>query len=257
MTLAEHLGLRPRLSDDDVDRIMFYRGLRLDGFGVVMVNGDLGSGKSAWGAVTSWIRRQYFGYPVVSNVLLKPSFGEYSYIDTPRMVAEMRKINRVLKDVIEKFGSGHVLPDEAKTMMEELWEKSGTNLWRRTILLDEGYGSFEKRRGQSSKLLLNSYLIQQARHYESLVIVIASSSNLLDRYRLLDHITHQVSCTHIADLEMSLYRVHNRKMPFMEGVNPGVQRIFIPNWAGLWDSWVPVAVPDDLLESALRAEGLK
>lgn len=251
MSLLEYLGLEKQLAPEALERIAFMRQLNLDKSGVALVTGLQRSGKTTWGVSLAWLRRKYFGYPVVSNVLLKPEFGPYTYLDTEQLVEEMKKVN----SLVEKAVKGQE-NERQRRVAEEAWRGMDVKLRRSTILIDEGYGTFEKRRGMSPKLLLYSYLVQQWGHYESLIIVMATSEKLLDSQRIGPFATHEVTCSHVKELSLSLYRVYNRQQEIEERVNPLPQTIWVPNWARLFDTHAPVAVPKDLLRSALKAEGL-
>lgn len=256
MSLMEYLGLElkaeDRLAQDDLERISFLREMQLDKTGVVLVTGQQRTGKTTWGASLAWMRREYFGYPVVSNVVLKDAFGEYEYLDTAKLVEEMEKVNKVVDKAVKGKENERI-----KRVAEEAWGAMSIKLRRATILLDEGYAAFERRRGMSPKLLLYSYLVQQWGHYESLIVVMATSRELLDSQRINPFATHEVTCGHVKEMATSLYMVFDRREAVEPDVNPRPQTIYVPNWSPLFDTHAPVAVPRDILKSALKAEGLK
>lgn len=256
MSLMEYLGMAPvaddRLSGDDLERIAFLREMHLDTTGVVLVTGKQRTGKTTWGASTAWMRREYFGYPVVSNVILRDAFGPYEYLDTTALVEEMEKVNKVVEKAVKGKEN-----DRVRDVAEQAWGAVGIKLRRCTILLDEGYAAFERRRGMSPKLLLYSYLVQQWGHYESMIIVMATSRELLDSHRINPFATHEVTCGHVKEMATSMYMVFDRNEAVEPEVNPRPYTIYVPNWAALFDTHAPVAVSRDILKSALKAEGLK
>ena len=242
------------LSERDQKRMDFYIGMGMLQ-GAMLVKGLQGAGKTTWGAHLGWWRRRYFGFPMVSNVLLREKFGDYTYIDSKRLVEEFRKVNTAVEREVKRLtkakkeGRERLMAEAA----EEIWKSSGCNLYRATILIDEGYEEFERRRGMSPKVLLNGYLVQQWRHYQSLIIVLASSQELVDRKRLLPFITHEVLCSFDSQTLQSTYKIWFKRAPQVKGKNPARWQIYVPNYAGvIFDSDAPVAVPEELLRSVLK-----
>jgi len=242
------------LSERDQKRIDFYMNMGMLK-GAMLVKGLQGGGKTTWGVHLAWWRRHYFGFPVVSNVLLREEFGDYTYIDSKKLVEEFRKVNVVIEEEVKRLtkarkeGRERLLAEAS----EEIWKKSGCNLYRATVLIDEGYEEFERRRGMSPKVLLNGYLVQMWRHYQSLIVVLSSSQELVDRKRLLPFITHEVLCSFDSRTLQATYEIWFKRAAVVKGKNPAYWQIYVPNYGGvIFDSDAPVGVPEELLRSVLK-----
>lgn len=253
-TLLEYLGLeKPKTVTRDMKQAMFFSQMHLDSYGVVLVKGDPGSGKSTWGFSTAWIRRKLWGYPVVSNVLAKPAFGEYTYLDTESLVGEFLKVNAAVEKEVRQWKHSKKLSPRDEEVAGSAWEGSNIALHNSTIIWDEGYGSLDKRRFMSPKMILLSYLVQQQRHFNCLIIIMASTDKMLDDIRINPFASHEVNCGHFPDLGVSFYNVYHRYSPIQEGINPQRQQIKVANWAGqIFDSFCPVAVDVGLLKGVLK-----
>ena len=248
--ILEYLGLE-KTNSREMEQHKFFSELGLDQAGVVIVRGQPGSGKSSWAVSTAWLRRKLYHYPVVCNVLLKDAFGDYTYLSTDRLVEEFQKINKAVEKEAEKSTLVESLSLRDSKVASSAWEGSGVNLYKATVIFDEGYGSMDRRRHRSPKLILLSYLVQQWRHFGSLFIIIASSDELLDPRRILPYRTHFVGAA------TSFCKVYFRQIPVVENYNPRTQEIYVPNWAGrLFDSFCPVAVDRGILKSVLKENEL-
>lgn len=258
MTLLEDcLGLNrvvDKSAKRDQDQLEFLTSMYLHAGGIALVKGALRGGKTTWMVFMAYIRRKLFGYPVVSNVLLRPAFGDYYYLDTEALVEEFLKVNATVKKEVARQKSGK-LSERDKLVARSAWEGSKVNLYKSTIIWDEGYGSLDRRRSHSPKLLLLSYMVQQWGHLESLILIGASSEKLLDDIRINPVATHEVNCGHYPTLGISTYDVLYRYAPTRVGINPLRMTLEIDNWAGkngLFDSGCPVAVDPGILKAVLR-----
>lgn len=275
-TLTEYLGLEQSrdknngMSERDFQQYKFFTELRLDQAGVILVTGNLGGGKSTWDAWCAYVRRKLFGYPVVSNILFKPAFGDYTYLSTERLVEEFQKVNSAVEKEAKRYEHSKKLSDRDKEVASSAWENSKVSLYRSTINWDEGYGSMDKRRGHSPKLILLGYLVQAWRHFQSLIIISASTKWLLDDYRINPFRTHEVVCSFFPGLNdpigTAFYRVYATQLPYNEigaknynpnaPTNPKTMHLAVSNWTPLFDSFCPVAVDEGILKGVLKENKL-
>ncbi len=258
-------GFRPSmLSKRDREQYEHFKALNLHRPGVAHVAGQPRSGKTTWAVFLAWVRRKLWGNPVVSNVLLKPEFGEYTYLPTSRLVAEFRKINKAIDEAVakgkEKYnerGHSKKLTGQEAEVAKRAWATAGSILQNATIIIDEGYGVTDRRRGQSPKHLLITYLIQTFGHFGCFLALISSSEKLMDAQRVIPFLTHQVKCSHISEIALSKYIVLWKFGALIDEWNPWHHNIYVPNWGGKYfDSEAPVAVDNSLLRNVLASEGV-
>ncbi len=258
-------GFRPSmLNARDRDQYEHFKALNLHRPGVAHISGQPRSGKTTWAVFFAWVRRKLWGNPVVSNILLKPEFGEYTYLPTKRLVAEFRKVNKAIEDAVaqgeEKFDNrehSKLMTGQMAEVAKRAWASAGTVLQNATIIFDEGYGAVDRRRTQSPKHMLITYLIQTFGHFGCFLALISSSEKLLDAQRVIPFLTHQVKCSHISEVAISQYIVLWKFGALIEETNPWRHNIYIPNWGGrMFDSEAPVAVDNSLLRRVLENEGV-
>jgi len=231
-------GFRPSmLNARDRDQYEHFKALNLHRPGVAHISGQPRSGKTTWAVFFAWVRRKLWGNPVVSNILLKPEFGEYTYLPTKRLVAEFRKVNKAIEDAVaqgeEKFDNrehSKLMTGQMAEVAKRAWASAGTVLQNATIIFDEGYGAVDRRRTQSPKHMLITYLIQTFGHFGCFLALISSSEKLLDAQRVIPFLTHQVKCSHISEVAISQYIVLWKFGALIEETNPWRHNIYIPNW---------------------------
>jgi len=245
-----------QLSDKEQQQLKFFTELYLHKEGTVLVKGNPGAGKTTWMVYAAYIRRKFWGYPIVSNIPLKPAIGDYTYMDTEALVEEFLKVNKAVEKDLEKHKHSKKISKRDIAVVESAWAGSNVNLYKCTLIWDEGYGSLDKRRASSPKLILLSYLVQQRRHFGSLILIASSTEKLLDDIRINPFATHEVNCGFYPSLMLSAYDVFHRLAPYNPGKNPQRLTLDIENWKDLFDSFCPVAVDMGILKSVLKESTL-
>lgn len=263
INILEYLGLEEpkeevlQLPEREMKQLKFFTELRLNKEGTVLVKGQPGAGKTTLMVYMAFIRRKFWGYPIVSNIPLKPAIGEYTYVDTETLVDEFLKVNAAVEKDVKKARSGpKKLSDEETNLADSAWAGSGVNLHKCTLIWDEGYGSLDRRRAMSPKLILLSYLVQQRRHFGSLILIASSTEKLLDDIRINPFATHEANCGHYEKLKLSAYDVFNRHAPYRVGLNPQRITLEILNWVTLFDSFCPVGIDSGILKAVLKENKL-
>ena len=259
VNILEYLGLEesePRLSEKEQQQLKFFTELYLHKEGTALVKGNPGAGKTTWMIYVAYIRRKFWGYPIVSNIPLKPAVGDYTYIDTEALVNEFLKVNQAVEKDIKAYKHSKKLSDRESDVANSAWAGSNVNLYKCTLIWDEGYGSLDRRRFMSPKLILLSYLVQQRRHFGSLILIASSSEKLLDDIRINPFATHEINCGHYPSLLLSTYDVFVRRAPYELGRNPQRMTLDVLNWKELFDSFCPVAVDIGILKSVLKENKL-
>lgn len=262
INILEHLGLEEKeevlqLPKRERQQLKFFTELRLDREGTILVKGQPGAGKTTWMIYCAYIRRKFWGFPIVSNIPLKPTIGEYTYIDTETLVNEFLKVNEAVeKDLKKTRQHSKKLSVQEVKEADSAWAGSGVNLHKCTLVWDEGYGSLDRRRAMSPKLILLSYLVQQRRHFGSLILIASSTEKLLDDIRINPFATHEVNCGHYPEIKLSAYDVFNRHAPYRPGLNPQRMTLEILNWTRLFDSFCPVGIDKGILKAVLKENKL-
>jgi len=261
VNVCDFLGLEeptPQLPERERQQLKFFTELYLHKEGTVLVKGNPGAGKTTFMVYCAYIRRKFWGYPIVSNIPLKDAIGEYTYVDTETLVDEFLKVNKAVeRDLKNKEQSKKKLSERDTNVADSAWAGSKVNLYKCTLIWDEGYGSLDRRRAMSPKLILLSYLVQQRRHFGSLILIASSSERLLDEVRINPFTTHEVNCGHYPDLMLSAYDVFFKYAPFIFGRNPQRLTLDIENWKDLFDSFCPVAIDLGILKSVLKENTLQ
>lgn len=261
----------PQLSETEQKQFDFLTSMNLDGYGAVLIQGKPRTGKSMFQAYLAYLRRKFFGNPVVSNVPLKPAFGDYELADVEWLVTELEKVNQTIESEAQDRKKGHkkLISDTDNENICNLWEKAGIKLYRSTTLFDEMQTGADKRRAMANMNLILGYLCQQFGHYENLLLMVAHDKALIDAYRQEPFVTHDVLCGYYRDfprpyckatddLGTCIYQVFHRHTPIWtpdDGLppwNPQMVTLEVRNWKGLFDTNAPVGVPRNILKGLMK-----
>jgi hypothetical protein len=266
----------PKLSPSDQAQFDFLTTMNLDGYGAMVIEGQPRTGKSMFLAHLAYIRRKFFGYPVVSNNPLQPIFGEYELIDATWLAEELEKVNKLIDSEIENQKNKKKLeqykrkPSEVEaTEMLSLWERSGVKLYKSTTLWDEGGQDTDKRRGMASKNIALGHLCTQFGHYKNLICIVVHDIDIMDTYRQQRFLTHEVKCGYWRDFPRpynkakgdfgtSVYQVYHRHSPTWRPEdgpgpwNPQVITLEVRNWKDLFDTNAPVGMPRSIIKGLMK-----
>jgi len=241
-------------------------------YGAALIQGLPGAGKTTIMVYLAYLRKKFWGYPVVSNLPLKSAFGDYDYLDTEELISELLKINEVLSDdakaqkAKQRVKNQKVLTEAEVEQMDSLWSKKKIKLHRVTWLWDESPTMADARRGMSPTTIMLGYLSQQFRHYESMLLVVSHHKRLVDQYRVEPFMTHDIYCTHhvgvgLGECGTSTYSIGNRHIAVNyernQGIlNPQAIQLCIDNWIPLFDSFAPIGIPKGIIKGLQRENSL-
>ena len=263
----------PRLDATEQAQLDFLTSMHLDGYGAVLIEGKPRTGKSMFLSHLAWIRRKFFGYPVVSNNPLKESFGEYELIDNDWLAEEIEKVNKLIEKEKEertnKKEHSKLLTEVGNREMTNIWEKSGIKLYKTTDLFDEIGQGTDRRRAMASFNIALGHLCTQFGHYQNLLCMVVHDRNIMDTFRQEPYITHEVMCGYwrdfprpynpaAGDLGTSVYQVFHRHSPIWrpeDGAppyNPQVITLEVANWKDLFDTNAPVGMPRSILKGLMK-----
>ena len=192
----DHLLKLPRYSDTSFP--MFEEGLDLASmyYGIMMVCGKEGNGKTMFGAALAGRLKHIFPHRhVISDQHLKPEFGPYTYWDwdDEDFIKELEAVSRMAKE-----GKG--------------WNQE-SKLHNAIVLLDELYNKLHNRRGGSAKSILMGDIVKQWRHYHFLMIGMAPAEDEIDKKGWVNRVTHEVRCERSEDrLGYSDIVIFNKRM---------------------------------------------
>lgn len=213
--------------------------------GIMLVEGLPGAGKSLFMVVLGYMLRKLFGIQVCMDFHPRPAFGDYNYIGAAELVKELEAVNIVAKTQKETLAKGMA------GMQKWIEEGPGSYLQDATLLLQEGYRYFDKRRPMDKLLIIYSYLVQQWRHYQMLMVVESTQVELLDSIRFVPYITHWVKCSWFGDSQTAIYQIEHRQLPIDHPGRVVGLSIDASNWGKLYHSWNPILTRDKWLKGVL------
>lgn len=119
-------------------------------WGMWVIDGPRGSGKSGFAAVMAFYFKQLYGRPIASNFALKPAFGEYRSFTLDDIRDQMERLNHL---------------ESADWQGADLAEK-GIWLPRHVILDDEFHRKMDLRRTMTNENKILRDLVKEIRHYD-------------------------------------------------------------------------------------------
>jgi hypothetical protein len=190
-------------------------------FGLGLVEGNLGGGKSLFGYTIAWWVKRLFGIGITLDQMPRPAFGASTYLEIPSdLLREKELIDKIAArgDVWE----GPEIP----------WLK----LYKRFVFIDEFYKIAYKRRGQTNLMLEFSEIIKQARHMDTFILCAMPHKREVDVTAVDDYIDIDIRAAwSMIKPDTANYIVYNRKT-----LIESVFTIYGPNYYPLYNSKNPI-----------------
>lgn len=200
---------------------------------LAVIEGKKGSGKTQLSIALLSKLKKYFDVPVVTDQRLKPSFGDYMYLNEKDFVAEISKVSDIAKSTPQ---------EDIDLAVEWSLKKAGIKLDGAVILLDESYKYFDCRKPTDRLVLIFGYFVAQMRHYHATLLLCTPSRRYLDR-RVRDQMDFLVKVAYNQQTEF----VHSRFVNYTTGEVTGL-RVYGPNYREMYDSWSPIALRKKVLD---------
>lgn len=213
--------------------------------GLMLVEGDNGSGKSLFLATMGWKMKKFFNKTICMDFHPEPAFGDYKYMGDAELLEELQAINIKAKTKAEQIAEGEVKFGK--------WAESGPGSYLRDSvwLLQEGYRYFERRRPADKLGMLYGYLVQQKRHFGMLMAVEATNVNLLDDFRFIPRIDFWVKCSWFGQQHTAVYQIENRRLPLGHPLKFKGLTIDAKHWGQLYDTRNPINMREKWLKGVL------
>lgn len=190
-------------------------------FGLGLVEGQLGGGKSLFGyTVAKWVK-SLFGIRVTVDQMPKPKFGEYTYFELPGDLLKEKE----LIDKIAQRGDEWTGPE-----VEQL------KLFRRFVFIDEGYKLVHKR--HSMNILTREFedIVKQLRHLDTFLLIAMPSRRAADVQEIQEYITVDIRASwSMCKPDTANYIVYNNRTGFESVIS-----IYGPNYWDYYNSKNPI-----------------
>lgn len=190
-------------------------------FGLGLIEGNLGGGKSLFGYTISWWVKTLFGVKITVDQMPRPAFGDYTYFEVPDDLLKERE----LIDKIAARGDTWDGP-----------EVSRLKLYHRFAFFDEFYKIGSNRRGMTNLMLEFGDVLKQARHMDTFILCAMPHKNEVDVKNVDQYITLDIRAAwSMIKPDTANYIVYNR-MNMVESVFS----IFGPNYYPLYNTKNPI-----------------
>lgn len=191
------------------------------GFGLGLVEGGLGGGKSLFGyTVALWVKH-LFGIKVTVDQQPTPKFGEYTYFDIRDDLLKEKE----LIDRIARRGDRWEGPE-----VEQL------KLYKHFVFFDEFYKVAHKRRSMNILTLELEDIIKQIRHMDTFLLVAMPRKNEVDVGGIETYITVDIRASWaMFKPDTALYTVYNRNLNVESTFS-----IYGPNYWDYYNSKNPI-----------------
>jgi len=134
-------------------------------FGLGLVEGNLGGGKSLFGYTIAWWIKRLFGTKITVDQIPRPCFGEVTEFVMPEDILKEKE----LIDRIAERGDTWEGPE-----MRQL------KLFNRFVFLDEFYKVAHNRRGMTNQMIEFGDIIKQLRHLGTFILCAMPHKNEVD-----------------------------------------------------------------------------
>jgi hypothetical protein len=190
-------------------------------FGLGLVEGNLGGGKSLFGYTIAWCVKKLFGTKITVDQMPRPVFGDYTYFEVPSDL--LRE-----KELIDKIAE-----------RGDVWEGPEIpqlKLYKRFAFFDEFYKIGSKRRTGTNLILEFSDVVKQSRHMDSFILCAMPHKNEVDAQAIESYITVDIRAAwSMIKPDTANYIVYNRN-----NLVESVFTIFGPNYYPLYNSKNPI-----------------
>ena len=204
--------------------------------GLILIVGEVGTGKSLFMAWLGWKLKKYFGQPVVADFPFKPAFGEYLYLPKKNFVDELKKMEEIT-DRSREIGA------------EQAFLEGDSRFYKAVVLLDESHTELNKRKGGNNLAILITETFTLWRHYQCLFVVASPKWNLLERIRFDDFITHEIGARFNEAKGQCQYSIYVRKYHAHKRLT-----LTVADWTDIWESYCPVAPSVNVMQSVMDKE---
>lgn len=190
-------------------------------FGLGLIEGNLGGGKSLFGYTIAWWVKRLFAVPITVDQVPRPAFGASTYFEIPSDLLREKE----LIDKIAARGDTWEGPE-----IEQL------KLYKRFVFIDEFYKVAYKRRGQTNLILEFGDIVKQARHMDTFILCAMPHKREVDVGAIDDYIDIDIRAAwSMIKPDTANYIVYNRKT-----LIESVFTIYGPNYYGLYNSKNPI-----------------
>ena len=190
-------------------------------FGLGLIEGNLGGGKSLFGYTIMWWLKRLFGYKITLDQMPRPAFGQYTYFDVPSDILKE-------KELIDKIAE-----------RSDEWEGPEVEqlkLYKCRAFYDEFYKIAHNRRGMSNLIIEFGDIVKQSRHACTFILCAMPHKNEVDVKAIDAYVTVDIRAAwSMIKPDTANYIVYNRA-----SMVESVFTIFGPNYYGLYNSQNPI-----------------
>ena len=190
-------------------------------FGLGLIEGNLGGGKSLFGYTIAWWVKRLFGVKITLDQQPRPVFGEYTYFEVPADLLREKEL------------------DDAIAARGDVWEGpeiAQLKLYKRFVFIDEFYKIAHNRRGMSNLMMEFGDEIKQIRHKDTFVLCAMPHKNEVDVKQIDQYISVDIRAAwSMIKPDTANYIVYNRA-----SMVESVFTIFGPNYYPLYNSKNPI-----------------
>ncbi len=140
--------------------------------GITLFEGKKGSGKTTAAVALAHKLKELFDLPTVCDFPLKEAYGEYSHIDIPNFVDDLRIVAEATKGDRK---------DVAERAVDLLFAKRYPKIEGSCVVLDEAYKYLDSRTPADRVVRLFGYWISQIRHFKCSLILIVPHVDMIDK----------------------------------------------------------------------------
>jgi len=218
--------------------------------GVILLQGRAGTGKTIGATCIAYNLREYFGKPVILDYHATEAFGEYTYMGSKEVMAELNRLSGEINSIKKK---------NAGETAEKIRENLGIQMDNAVIVWDEGYRYLERRRTSDPMTLIYGYYLQIWRHYHNTVIICTPKLNYID-FRALNQATAELNCYpnfYITPTRVLGEQDPNKWVCRLKGLDTHTQETIALNvpvakYGPMYDTWQPIALRQKMIR---RVEG--
>jgi hypothetical protein len=190
-------------------------------FGLGLIEGNLGGGKSLFGYTIMWWLKKLFGFPITLDQMPRPAFGSYKYFDVPSDILKEKELIDKIAERSDEWEGPEV--DQLK-------------LYKCRAFFDEFYKIAHNRRGMSNLIIEFGDIVKQSRHANTFILCAMPHKNEVDVKAIDSYVTVDIRAAwSMIKPDTANYIVYNRA-----SLVESVFTIFGPNYYSLYNSQNPI-----------------